>query len=85
MEWIKSGEGGNVYQIPIGVSRWGHPSSTETSLAILWLAKLLYPDYFEDLDIRGGDEDYYYTFYDFKVSEETLDKILSGKGIRAPN
>ena len=76
---------GNVYQIPIGVSRWGHPSSTETSLAILWLAKLLYPDYFEDLDIREEMRDYYYTFYDFKVSEETLDKILSGKGIRAPN
>ena len=76
---------GNVYQIPIGVSRWGHPSSTETSLAILWLAKLLYPDYFEDLDIREEMRDYYYTFYDFKVSEETLDKILSGKGILAPN
>lgn len=74
-----------VYQIPIGVSRWGHPSSTETSLGILWLTNLLYPDYFEDFNMKQEMFDYYKTFYDYEISDEMLDKILSGDGIRAPN
>ncbi len=75
---------GNVYQIPIGVSRWGHPSSTETPLAILWLANLLYPQYFSDIDIKNEIKEYYKTFYDFEVSDEIIENILSGVGIRAP-
>ena len=37
---------GRVYQMPIGISRWGHPGSLETPLAILWTAKSVYPDRF---------------------------------------
>ncbi|QSX07828.1 ABC transporter substrate-binding protein [Alkalibacter rhizosphaerae] len=74
-----------VYQIPIGVSRWGHPSSTETSLGILWLADLLYADYFDDFDLKQVMYDYYLRFYEYDASDEMLEKILSGKGIRAPN
>jgi iron complex transport system substrate-binding protein len=46
---------GEVYQIPIGITRWGHPSSFETPLAILWLMKLLYPGSFEvDMIRKSG-------------------------------
>lgn len=75
----------DVHQIPIGVSRWGHPSSSETSLAILWLAKTLYPEEFKDLDIRDEVRYFYDTFFDYEISDETLDLVLSGEGIRAPN
>lgn len=75
----------NVHQIPIGVSRWGHPSSSETPLAIMWLGKTLYPEEFKDLDIKAEIRYFYTTFFDYELSDETLDLILSGDGIRKPN
>lgn len=71
-----------VYQIPIGASRWGHEGSAETPLAILWLAKLLYPDKFKDLDIYQQTKVFYKEFYNYDVSEDTMQSILLGKGLR---
>lgn len=73
-----------VYQVPIGVSRWGHPSSTETPLGILWLTKLLYPEAFKELDLKEELTEYYQTFYDYTLSEDMYEKIISGDGIRTP-
>ena len=36
---IDAVQNGRVYQLPQGISRWGHPGSVETPLAILWTAK----------------------------------------------
>lgn len=71
-----------VYQIPIGASRWGHQGSAETPLAILWLAKLLYPEEFADLDIYGQTKEFYKDFYNYDISEDIMQSILSGKGLR---
>ena len=71
-----------VYQIPIGVSRMGHPNSIETPLAIWWLADLLYPEYMTGFDFRQELKDFYRNFFDYIVDEETIDNIISGKGIR---
>jgi iron complex transport system substrate-binding protein len=72
-----------VYQIPIGISRWGHPTSIETPLAILWLAELLYPDQF-DIDIRSEMMDFYKEFFNYAISDTEADDIISGYGIRTP-
>lgn len=72
-----------VFQIPIGLSRWGHPTSIETPLAILWLAELLYPAQF-DVDIRDEMTAFYKTFYGYTISGEEADGIISGYGIRTP-
>ena len=72
----------HVLQVPIGVSRWGHESSTETPLAILWLAQTLYPEYFPEVDIVAEMNTYYTTFYDYEIDDATAQEILSGKGIR---
>lgn len=74
---------GDVYQIPIGLSRWGHPTSIETPLAILWLAELLYPDVF-DINIRDEMTSFYQTFFGYAISEAEADSILSGYDIRTP-
>ena len=74
---------GNVHQIPIGISRWGHPTSIETPLAIMWLADLLYPERF-GFDIRAEMASFYKTFYNYTISGEEADDILSGSGIRTP-
>lgn len=52
---IKAVKEKKVYKMPNGISRWGHPGSLETPLAILWTAKTLYPELFHDLDIDERD------------------------------
>jgi len=72
-----------VYKMPNGVSRWGHPNSLETPLAILWTAKLLYPHLFEGIDMQKEVAYFYRTFYDWELSDDYIKKILSGKGMRS--
>jgi len=73
-----------VYQVPIGASRWGHDNSPETPLAILWLAQTLYPDRFEDVDLKSEMSWFYSTFFGYDLTEKEVDEIISGKGIRSP-
>ncbi len=74
---------GEVYQIPIGITRWGHPSSFETPLAILWLMKLLYPGSFE-VDMDSEIRSFYKNFFDFEISDEWLSAIIEGSEMREP-
>jgi len=71
-----------VYQMPIGISRWGHPGSLETPLALLWTAKTIYPDYFSDIDIHAETKAFYKRFFNYDVSDELVRQILSGQGMR---
>lgn len=74
----------DVYQIPVGISRWGHPGGMETPLAVIWTAGKLYPQHFPSLDMREEIKEFYGTFFDYTLSEEMVDMILSGKGMRLP-
>ncbi|BES64515.1 ABC transporter substrate-binding protein [Gottschalkiaceae bacterium SANA] len=71
-----------VYRMPLGISRWGHPTSIETPLAILWTAKTLYPDYFADIDLKVETRYFYKEFFEYDISEEFLDLILASKNSR---
>ena len=74
-------QAGRVYQIPVGIARMGHPTSTETPLALLWLAELLYPDDFE-IDMPRELKDYYRTFYGYELSDALAAAILNGDDMR---
>ncbi|NTW70788.1 MAG: ABC transporter substrate-binding protein [Eubacteriaceae bacterium] len=71
-----------VYQMPVGISRWGHPGSIETPLAILWLDKTLYPDLFKDIDLYKETKNFYKTFFSYTLSDQDVKDILSGTGMR---
>lgn len=72
-----------VYKMPNGVSRWGHPTNAlETPLAILWTAKLLYPDLFADINMQEEVKYFYSTFFEWDLTDEYVEKILSGEGMR---
>lgn len=73
-----------VYLLPNGVSRWGHPYSIETPLAILWTAKTLYPDKFQDIDMIKETKKFYKEFFYYDLTDEKAEQILSGKGMRVP-
>jgi iron complex transport system substrate-binding protein len=71
-----------VYQMPNGISRWGHPDSLETPLVVLWTAQILYPDKFNDLDMTAEVKYFYREFFSYDVSDELAHDILTAKGMR---
>jgi len=79
---LKAVKQGRVYQMPIGISRWGHPGGMETPLAILWTAKTIYPKYFTDLDIKSEASYYYKNFFGYDITDEQLEGILNGEEMR---
>jgi iron complex transport system substrate-binding protein len=81
---IKAVKEGRVYQMPIGISRWGHFGSLETPLAILWTAKTIYPERFSDIDMTAETKAFYKEFFNYELSDELLSHILSGQGMRFP-
>ena len=72
---------GAVYQIPVGISRMGHPTSTETPLALMWLANLLYPERYE-IDYVQTLKDYYLRFYDFEIDDEMAQAMIAADEMR---
>lgn len=81
---LKAVKNKKVYQMPIGISRWGHPGSLETPLAILWTAKTLYPELFSHIDMKAETKEFYKKYFNYELSEEMTEKILSGKNVRKP-
>jgi iron complex transport system substrate-binding protein len=71
-----------VLALPNGISRWGHFSSLETPLAVMWTAQTLYPDKFTDIDMAAETKYFYQEFFRMELSDKTVQKILSGKGMR---
>lgn len=69
-----------VYQMPVGISRWGHPGSIETPLAILWTAKTIYPEQFSKVDLATETKQYYQEFFGLDLTDEAVMVILDGKG-----
>lgn len=72
-----------VLQLPNGISRWGHPTSPETPLVILWTAQTLYPDKFTDLDMVAESRSFYKEFFGLELTDEVINNILYGSGMRA--
>lgn len=78
---IEAVKNGKVWQMPVGISRWGHPGGLETPLALLWTAKMLYPDKFADVDMTVETKSFYKEFFAMDISDELVKKILRGKGM----
>lgn len=71
-----------VYLMPTGISRWGHTTSIETPLALIWTAKTLYPDLCEDLDLKTRTKDFYRELFEYDLSDEQYDDMIIGRGMR---
>lgn len=79
---LRAVQGKRVYTIPVGATRWGQRGSVETYLAMLWLGSLLYPDEYNDFDLKAYVTDYYRDYLGLEIDDETYQKMLSGRGIR---
>lgn len=75
-------EKGKVYQMPIGLSRWGHHGSTEIPLAMLWTGVTLYPEQYAEIDLMEKTTEFYRDVVGWDLTPELYEQILSGHGIR---
>ena len=66
MKAIKSKQ---VYSVPIAGFWWDRPSP-EATLGFLWLAKTVYPDYTDDIDLEKETKDFFREFYEYDLSDE---------------
>ena len=73
-----------VYQMPMAISRWGHPGSIETPMAILWTAKKLYPSLFSEINMERETKNYYKTFFNYELTDSKVEAILDGELRRKP-
>jgi len=64
-----------IYPCPEGVFLWGHGSS-ELPLFVMWLAKVLHPEKFRDLDLKSETREYYRRFYHYRLSDDEVRRIL---------
>ncbi|WP_041401018.1 hypothetical protein [Salinispira pacifica] len=68
-----------VYKIPMGAYRWDPPSQ-ESGLMLWWLAKTMYPELFDDIDINEEIRTFFQRFYGYSVSDRELQSILESPG-----
>ncbi|MDR1965356.1 MAG: ABC transporter substrate-binding protein [Synergistaceae bacterium] len=79
-EWstVKAVKEGRVYTNPVGTFLWAR-YSCEEALQVLWVAKLLHPDKFADIDLTKQVRDFYKTFYDFDLTDADAERMLAGR------
>lgn len=70
---------GNYYEVPGSPYNWlNNPPTVNQVLGMQWLARLLYPQQFEDKDsIEDVVKDYYETFYGYKLSDAECQDLLA--------
>lgn len=60
------------------------PPSAVRALGCLWLLKVLYPDYADEIDMREETLEFYRVFYGYDgFDEESLGRLLESAGIDA--
>ncbi|GAB81290.1 hypothetical protein EB105725_13_00240 [Shimwellia blattae DSM 4481 = NBRC 105725] len=65
-----------VYVNPKGMFWWCRETSEE-ALQFLWLAKMLYPERFTDIDMRSETRHFYRQFFGLQLSDTQIDTILN--------
>jgi iron complex transport system substrate-binding protein len=66
-----------VYATPIGAHLWAH-RTLEEPLTVLWAAKLIHPDLFQDVDMQSETAKFYQTFFHTTLKPDQIAEILSG-------
>lgn len=71
---VKAVQDKNVYKLPLGTYR-SYTPSTDTPMTLLWMAKQVYPDLFEDVDITKEVKDYYKTMYGVELNDGQVQRM----------
>jgi iron complex transport system substrate-binding protein len=68
---------GAYYEVPLGPYNWmGSPPSINRYLGMLWLGKILYPEY-ASYDLYAETAEYYRLFYSHELSRGQFDRLTA--------
>ncbi|MDR3338280.1 MAG: ABC transporter substrate-binding protein [Treponema sp.] len=74
---LKAIKSGAYYEIPEGPYNWmGSPPSINRYLGMLWMGKILYPEY-ADYDLYTETAEYYRLFYGYELSRDRFSKLTA--------
>ena len=80
---VKAVKDKQVYLIPNKPYGWiDRPPGVNTIIGIPWMAKVLYPEKFQALDLRGLVKEFYSDFYHYDLTDEEVDTILKSSGLK---
>lgn len=65
-----------VDKMPLGMYR-SYTCGVDTPVTLLWLAKTVYPDLFEDIDITEETRDYYKEVFDIDLTDAQAESIFA--------
>ncbi len=68
-----------VYKLPLGIYR-SYTPGVDTPITLLWMAKAVYPDLFEDIDIEQEVADYYQELYGIQLTDEQIGQMFTPTG-----
>ena len=68
-----------VYKVPCGIYRMEPPNSVEKPIYMLWLASILHPDIFSDVNIEKEISNFLKEFFDYNATQDDIDKVLHKK------
>lgn len=73
---LKAVKNNKVFVNPKGIFKWDR-YGIEEALQVQWCAALLYPQFFEDFDIREETKYFYREFLNYELSDEQVDKFMN--------
>lgn len=73
---VKAVQEKRVYKVPMGIYRWDAPG-VETPLMMEWLAHVLQPELFKELDVRADAKKFYEDYMHYKISEADMAQIFA--------
>ena len=72
---LKAVRNGRVYRMPMGVYAWDH-ASNESVLMMIYMAKLFYPDLFNNWNMIKEMKTYYSEIYGKNITDKDAERIL---------
>jgi iron complex transport system substrate-binding protein len=79
---IKAVQDKQVYLIPNQPFGWiDRPPGVNRIIGIPWLAKVLYPDKFSDIDLKSLVKEFYSKYYHYDLTDTEVNTIISSSGL----
>lgn len=67
---------GRVYLAPLGIFTWYGPS-LDVPVALMWHAKLAYPQYFADVDVVALTREHYAETYNYTLTDSDIEYLFA--------
>ena len=77
LQGVNAVKNGKVFIVPYGTYMWSVRSG-EGAMMPLWLATIMYPDTFQDIDMQHVVKDFFREFYAYDIPEAEIKTVLAG-------